>query len=53
MRVLSDNAITKSDVDAAVGAIDAKQTRQIIQLRIALAIVCISNVALTMALKFL
>ncbi len=49
MKILSDNAITKSDLDA----VDAKQDRNIKQLRIALAVSFVVNVMLTVGLKFL
>lgn len=48
MRILSDNAITKNDLDA----IDVKQARQIIQLRWAIGISFVVNAALALALKF-
>lgn len=48
MRILSDNAITKTDLDA----IDAKQARQIIMLRWAVGISFAVNVALTLGLKY-
>lgn len=48
MRILSDNAITKNDLDA----IDAKQARQIVMLRWAVGLSFVVNAALTLALKF-
>lgn len=48
MKILSDNAVTKTDLQA----IDAKQDRQIKQLRIALAISFVANVVFSVAMKF-
>ena len=48
MRILSDNAISKTDLDA----IDAKQARQIIFLRWAVGVSFVLNAALTLVLKF-
>lgn len=53
MRVLSDSAITKADVEAAVAAVDAAQNRQIKQLRIVVGASFAVNVALSIALYFL
>ena len=53
MRVLSDNAITKADVESAVAAVDAAQTRQIKQLRIVAGVAFVFNIALTITLYFL
>lgn len=48
MKILSDNAVTKSDLTE----IDNKQSRQIYQLRVAIALTFIANVALTLGIKF-
>ena len=47
MKILSDNAVTKTDLNIAVNAVDEKQTRQIMQLRIALLISFAVNLTLT------
>lgn len=49
MKILSDNTITRTDLDA----VDAKQSRQIAQLRIALAVVFVVNLGIAVGLKFL
>lgn len=49
MKILSDNAVTKADLTA----VDQKQDKQITQLRIALAVSFIVNVALSIGLKFI
>jgi hypothetical protein len=48
MKMLSDSAVTKEDLNI----VDAKQTKQIIQLRVALAVVFVVNLATTLALYF-
>jgi hypothetical protein len=48
MKILSDNAVTKTDLQA----IDAKQDRQIKQLRIAVAASFLVNLVLAIGLKF-
>lgn len=48
MKILSDNAVSKSDLHA----IDAKQDRQIKQLRIALVISFVLNIVFTVGMKF-
>ena len=48
MKILSDNAVTKADLTA----IDAKQDRQIKQLRIALAVSFVLNIVFTVGMKF-
>lgn len=48
MRILSDTAVTKTDLDT----IDAKQAKQIIQLRWAVGLSFVANVVLTLCLKF-
>ena len=49
MKILSDSAITRNDLDA----VDAKQDRQIKQLRVLVAAVTVANIAFTLAAKFL
>jgi len=49
MKIYSDNAISKTDLDV----IDAKQDRQIKQLRWQLVAVCVFNALLAVALRFL
>jgi len=48
MKILSDNAVTKADLTA----VDAKQDRQIKQLRMALIISFALNVLFTVGMKF-
>lgn len=48
MKIFSDNAVTKSDIDS----INEKQDRQIKQLRIAIAVATVFNVLFTVGLKF-
>lgn len=49
MKILSDNAVTKADLHS----IDAKQDRQIKQLRVALFISFAVNIAFTVVMKFI
>jgi len=48
MKILSDNAVTKSDLDG----INEKQDRQIKQLRMAIAAATVFNVLFTIGMKF-
>jgi len=48
MKMLSDNAVTKTDLTA----IDEKQTRQILQLRIAVGVSFVVNLAVALIALF-
>jgi hypothetical protein len=48
MKILSDNAVTKADLNA----VDAKQSRQIMQLRIAVAVSFGLNLLAAVLLRF-
>ena len=48
MKILSDNAVTKTDLQA----IDAKQDRQIKQLRMALIVSVVFNIVFSVLMKF-
>lgn len=53
MKVFSDNVVSKSDIDAAVTAVDAKQTLQIKQLRNIIALTFVLNLIITLTFKYL
>lgn len=53
MRILSDNSVTKSDIDDMALAVDAKQNVQIKKLRFWIAASFVMNAAIAVVLYFL